>query len=110
MLEDPATGLIAEILDMPLHGNPRDNYFGGDERVNENPGLFAISGFFVKLHNHICDKLKIIFPNLDDERMFEEARRRNIAYYQHFVIDEYLPVLNGVDIGPYKGYDSSVNL
>jgi hypothetical protein len=56
-------------------------YPSGDERSNENPGLASVAGLWILHHNMLAKEVKLIFPLLDDERLFQEARRRNIAYY-----------------------------
>lgn len=34
------------------------NYPAGDERANENPALFSVTGLFILNHNRICRELK----------------------------------------------------
>tara|TARA_B110000503_G_scaffold141266_1_gene234236 strand:+ start:679 stop:987 length:309 start_codon:yes stop_codon:yes gene_type:complete len=97
-------------MSIPLHGSPHMNFYTADERTNENSGLLSITGLFILRHNKICDKIKEIFPDLGDDRTFEEAKRRVIAEYQSIIFNEYLPNLLGLDMGPYTGYDEYVFL
>ena len=62
-------------------GNREENRISGDERVNETPALVALSGLFVLNHNWHANQLLGIFPDLSDDKLYEEARRRNIAEY-----------------------------
>jgi hypothetical protein len=61
----------------------------------------AITGLFVLYHNHICHEVKKTFVDLDDDKLFEECRRRNVAIYQNIIINEFMSQELGIDIGPY---------
>jgi hypothetical protein len=92
-----------------------------DGRANQNPGLTLFHIYFYQEHNRLAAALKIINPNWNDERLFQEARRINIAAYQQIVFYEYLPLLIGRetllknkiiysgDICHINDYDSSVD-
>ena len=75
--------------------NLRYFLYVGDLRSNENVGLTALQTLFVREHNRIADLLKAYHPFWDNSVIFEEARRINIAQYQHIVYNELLPVLIG---------------
>jgi len=100
-------------------GLPIDTFFlpgiaegstAGDDRVNENVGLFLIHTHYLREHNHFCDELKAANPTWTDEQLFQAARDKNIAVYQSQVYNEYLPALFGEDVlVNYTGYDASVN-
>lgn len=53
------------------------------------------------MHNKICKDIRKSFPKLNDEKVFQETKRRCIAYYQNIIFNEYLPVTLGIDMGPY---------
>ncbi|XP_071521125.1 LOW QUALITY PROTEIN: salivary peroxidase/catechol oxidase-like [Panulirus ornatus] len=95
-------------------------FIAGDDRCNEHLGLLAIHMIFFREHNRLAKQLSRLNPHWDDERIFQEARRINIAQYQHILYSEYLPVLLGTakvaeyrlspeKSGYYKGYDDRVN-
>lgn len=86
----------------------------GDVRGNENAALISIHTLFVREHNWWCDTLLAEHPEWrqDDERLFQEARRRVVAEMQHVTFAEFLPALLGNGsgaLGPYTGYDASVD-
>ena len=58
-------------------------------------GLTAIHALFLREHNRLADILKKQHPTWHDSVTFEEARRINIAQYQHIIYNELLPVLIG---------------
>ena len=85
----------------------------GDGRVNEHISLTAIHTLFVREHNRIVDKLSFINPHWDGERLFQEARKINIAIHQHIAYDEYLPKILGPrgmkKLGTYYRYNPRLN-
>jgi hypothetical protein len=77
----------------------------GDIRANENPGLLAVQTLFAREHNRIVDRLP---KSLPEEVKFQIARRVVIATEQYITYEQFLPSL-GVQLSPYRGYDSNVN-
>lgn len=65
-----------------------DVCFKGDGRMNQQPGLLLFHIMAERLHNHIADQIKNYDPLLDDNVVFEEARRIAIARYQYVVANE----------------------
>ena len=83
-------------------------YIAGDVRANENPLLISFHTLFVREHNRICDIEKDLHPGWNDDRIYNAAREKLIAYYQNIVYNEWLPAL-GVILPSYNGYKSNVN-
>lgn len=84
----------------------------GDGRNAENYALQLIQGLFLREHNRIARELKAEHPSWSDERLFQTARRVNIAQYQAVVMYEFLPSLLLRDysrVGRYTGYDRHVD-
>lgn len=65
-------------------------YLAGDMRVNQNPGLTIMQIVLLREHNRIADNLQTINSQWDDETVFQEARRINIAQYQHISYYEWV--------------------
>lgn len=72
-------------------------YFSGDDRVNQTPFIAIWHSLFVRNHNNLADKLAIINRHWDEERIFQEARKINIAIYQKIIYDEWLPLFLGTN-------------
>lgn len=70
-------------------------YLAGDVRVNQNPGLTILQIVLLREHNRLADNLQALNPQWDDETVFQEARRINIAQYQHISYYEWLPLFLG---------------
>ena len=79
----------------PVKRRTADLRMVGDVRGNVTPLLLAYHSLFVREHNRYCDQLKAAHPNWDDEKLYQEARRRVAAHIQHITYREYLPALLG---------------
>ncbi|XP_055952431.1 peroxidase-like [Argiope bruennichi] len=96
---------IGELL--PPHKGPYDTFcrkkkklacfLTGDLRGNQHFFLTGIVTIFVREHNRIATNLKKMNPHWEEERLFQESRRINIALLQCITYKEYLQVL----LGPY---------
>ncbi len=91
-------------------------FAAGDPRANETTELTALQTLFVRNHNLIARQLaqqnpsKFGFASWTDDNLFNEARKLNIAQYQHIIYDQYLPALLGPDAMPeYTGYKADVD-
>lgn len=90
---------------------PSDQLFAaGDVRANESTQLTAMQTLFMRNHNKLAGELQNLHPDWDDEQLYQEARKLNIAEEQMIVYQDYLPSLLGHNtISPYHGYDSTVD-
>uniref|UniRef100_A0A182K431 Heme peroxidase 1 n=1 Tax=Anopheles christyi TaxID=43041 RepID=A0A182K431_9DIPT len=71
-------------------------YLTGDVRSNQSPHLTLIHQAFMLEHNRLARELAVLNPDWDDEMLFQQARRINIAQYQKIVYYEWLPIYMGV--------------
>jgi hypothetical protein len=92
-----------------LFGNqvlhPNKAAIAGDVRANENIALTGIHTLFAREHNRIVAQLPSF---LSQEDAFQIARRVVGAEVEFITYNAFLPDL-GVDLAPYRGYDSTVN-
>lgn len=79
----------------------------GDFRGDENIALHAMHTLWVREHNRIAIELKRRNPAWREERLFQTARKINVAQLQHIVYTEWLPEV--VDLEKYTGYKPTVN-
>jgi len=67
----------------------------GDLRSTIHPGITLFQSILNRFHNYCAKKLNYLNPHWDDEKLFQECRKINIAVFQHIVYNEYLPLLLG---------------
>jgi Animal haem peroxidase/Glucodextranase, domain B len=93
------------------HLVPDDQLFlCGDVRANENVELSAIHTLFVREHNQLASAIAASSHGLNDEQIFQRARRIVVAELQVITYNEFLPALLGPNaLRPYNGYDPTVN-
>ena len=80
----------------------------GDVRANVNPVLLALQSLFVREHNRLAEKILEEHSEWNDEDIYQEARKWNVAFMQSICYYEYIPLL-GIQLAPYAGYKSTVN-
>lgn len=84
-------------------------YVAGDTRANEHPALSAIHIIFLREHNRLARKLEEAFPDWDDERLYQNARKINGAQFQKIVFEEFYPAITGQRLPQFRGHDDTVN-
>ena len=68
----------------------------GDVRARDMPGLAAMHTLWMREHNRIATEIKALAKiPLNDEDIFQSARRILVAEMQSVVFSEYLPVVLG---------------
>lgn len=82
----------------------------GDARANENLGLLSLQTLFMREHNRLAAEFAAQDPTLNDESLYQMARKVVGALVQNITVNEYLPSLFGKDtLGPYEGYKPEVD-
>jgi len=104
----PSQAITNLSIETPLAGPPNTLPTFGDERGNENLVLFLVHTAFYREHNRLATNLKVSHPEWNDEKLFQEARKYNIAVYQHIVFDSYIPLVLGLRAGAYE-YNPNIN-
>ncbi len=85
-------------------------YLAGDVRANEQVDLSATHTVFVREHNRIADMIAAQRPELDDETIYQIARKVVGAEIEVITYKEFLPDLLGVgSIPAYHGYNPAIN-
>ena len=74
----------------------------GDPRADEQPGLTSLHTLFVREHNRQADLIAKANPGLNDQQIFDAAKRRVTMSVQAITYNEFLPVLLG-DSAPVPG-------
>ena len=72
-----------------------DCFFAGDFRVNEQLNLIVLHTMFMREHNRIASELSRLNPRWSDDKIYQEARKINVAEYQHIIFKEWLPIIIG---------------
>jgi peroxidase len=86
-----------------------DVFVTGDPRVMENPELTAVTILFMREHNFWVGTLKAQHPDWGGDQLYNMAKAVTTAEYQNIVYNEYLPLLIGPVLEPYRGYVPTVN-
>jgi peroxidase len=86
-----------------------DTFVTGDPRVMENPELTALTTLFMREHNFWVSTLKAQNPRWTGDQLYNMAKAITTAEYQNIVYTEYVPLLIGPVLGPYRGYNPRVN-
>uniref|UniRef100_A0A3P8TL61 Thyroid peroxidase n=1 Tax=Amphiprion percula TaxID=161767 RepID=A0A3P8TL61_AMPPE len=95
-------------------GERVDCFSAGDSRVNEGLPLTSLHTLFLREHNRIAEALKHINSHWSPEMIYQETRKIMGAQHQIITMRDYVPKILGPDsfhqyIGPYKGYDPTVD-
>jgi peroxidase len=70
-------------------------FSSGDLRTSQNMALVGVHTVWLREHNRLAKALRRLKPTWSDEDLFQEARRINIAQYQHVLYTEWLPIIVG---------------
>jgi hypothetical protein len=87
-------------------------FFAGDVRANEQVGLTVVHTLFVREHNRLAERIHDLYPRLEDEEIYQLARRIVGAEMQIITYEEYLPAVLGFELAPDAQdavYDPAVN-
>ncbi|XP_053469811.1 prostaglandin G/H synthase 2 [Ictalurus furcatus] len=89
--------LVSEVqVDMhyPAHVPEPQRFAVGHEAFGLVPGLMMYATIWLREHNRVCDVLKQVHPDWDDERLFQTTRLILIGETIKIVIEEYVQHLS----------------
>ncbi|REK06719.1 MAG: LEPR-XLL domain-containing protein [Planctomycetota bacterium] len=112
-----ADGLLPGLNDVGLDNDDpfragAELFLAGDVRANETVALTAVHALFVREHNRLADRIAELYPQLNDEEIYQLARRIVGAEMQAITYNEFLPALLGYDSAPRAEdavYDAELN-
>ncbi len=94
----------------PMHRPEEALLVAGDVRANENLALLSLQTLFFREHNRLVEQFSQEDPTLNDEQLYQLARKVVGAQIQHITYNEFLPVLLGENaLRPYDGYRPEVD-
>src|SRR5262245_30925633 len=104
-LKTSADGLLLPLNDAGLpNADPFDLggrlFLAGDVRANEQVNLTVVHTLFVREHNRLAARIHDLYPALEDEQIYQVARRIVGAEMQIITYKEYLPAVFGYDLAP----------
>ncbi|CAG0892997.1 unnamed protein product [Cyprideis torosa] len=92
-----------ELMPQCEKGVPDGCFETGDFRYDVVPALALHHTLHLRSHNRLAHALQQMNPHWNDERLFQEARRINIAVHQHVTFNEYLPIVIGTKYMKSRG-------
>lgn len=93
-------------------GAGEEQFLAGDVRANETVALTAVHALFVREHNRLADRIGDLYRNLNDEQVYQLARRIVGAEMQAITYNEFLPAVLGYASSPKAtdaAYDEELN-
>lgn len=85
-------------------------FVAGDVRANENVALTSLHTVFMREHNRLAEEIARDNPGLDDEAVYQRARKIVGAQIQAITYNEFLPAMLGENgVSDYKGYKPDVD-
>ncbi|XP_067086819.1 prostaglandin G/H synthase 2 [Osmerus mordax] len=90
--------LVSEVgveMHYPPHIAQSDRFAVGHEAFGLVPGLMMYATIWLREHNRVCDIMKEIHPDWDDDRLFQTARLILIGETIKIVIEDYVQHLSG---------------
>ena len=87
----------------------------GDSRLMVTLGFTSVQTMFLRKHNELARALRDLNHHWDNNKLYEEARKINIAFFQDILYTRWLPLLFGTDefkelFGPIGESSYNVNV
>ncbi|GAB5570087.1 thyroid peroxidase [Prionailurus iriomotensis] len=89
-------------------------FLAGDGRASEVPALTALHTLWLREHNRLAVALKALNAHWSADTAYQEARKVVGALHQIITMRDYVPKVLGPEafqqhVGPYEGYDPTVD-
>uniref|UniRef100_A0A2K6GJJ4 Thyroid peroxidase n=1 Tax=Propithecus coquereli TaxID=379532 RepID=A0A2K6GJJ4_PROCO len=89
-------------------------FLAGEGRASEVPSLTALHTLWLREHNRLAAALKALNAHWSADTTYQEARKIVGALHQIITLRDYVPKILGPaafeqHVGPYDGYDPTVN-
>ncbi|XP_041612962.1 LOW QUALITY PROTEIN: thyroid peroxidase [Vulpes lagopus] len=89
-------------------------FLAGDSRASEVPTLAALHTLWLREHNRLASALKALNAHWSADTAYQEARKVVGALHQIITLRDYVPKVLGPEafqqhVGPYEGYDPTVD-
>uniref|UniRef100_A0A8C9ANH1 Thyroid peroxidase n=1 Tax=Prolemur simus TaxID=1328070 RepID=A0A8C9ANH1_PROSS len=89
-------------------------FLAGEGRASEVPSLTALHTLWLREHNRLAAAFKALNAHWSADTAYQEARKVVGALHQIITLRDYVPKILGPEafeqhVGPYHGYDPTVN-
>ncbi|XP_075944423.1 prostaglandin G/H synthase 2 isoform X2 [Anarhichas minor] len=91
----PTVKEVGAEMHYPPHVPHSHRFAVGHEAFGLVPGLMMYATIWLREHNRVCDVLKEVHPDWDDERLFQTTRLILIGETIKIVIEDYVQHLSG---------------
>uniref|UniRef100_A0A8D3CKA7 Prostaglandin G/H synthase 2 n=1 Tax=Scophthalmus maximus TaxID=52904 RepID=A0A8D3CKA7_SCOMX len=91
----PTVKEVGADMHYPPHVPDSHRFAVGHEAFGLVPGLMMYATIWLREHNRVCDVLKEVHPDWDDERLFQTTRLILIGETIKIVIEDYVQHLSG---------------
>ncbi|XP_029563927.1 prostaglandin G/H synthase 2 [Salmo trutta] len=91
----PTVKEVGADMHYPPHVPESHRFAVGHEAFGLVPGLMMYATIWLREHNRVCDVLKEVHPDWDDDRLFQTSRLILIGETIKIVIEDYVQHLSG---------------
>ncbi|KAL1022835.1 hypothetical protein UPYG_G00033020 [Umbra pygmaea] len=91
----PTVKEVGVDMHYPPHVPESQQFAVGHEAFGLVPGLMMYATIWLREHNRVCDVLKEVHPDWDDDRLFQTSRLILIGETIKIVIEDYVQHLSG---------------
>ncbi|XP_075679752.1 eosinophil peroxidase-like isoform X1 [Dermatophagoides pteronyssinus] len=105
--------LLSMDCQMEPERSNQECFLAGDHRANEQLGLLIFHNLWLRNHNLLARKFRLLRPDWTNDKIFYETRKIISAQLQIITYRDWLPLIIGSKgmkmLGKYNGYDETIN-